>query len=293
LRTVDVRTSSGEVSIIDLSSAEDVTVVTTAGDVTLQDMTADSLDVSSMSGGLVLTNLRISGEAEIETSAGDVQIEQLSADSLVADTGSGELIVTGLDATGSVDLETVSGDVALREMKASSLAIRTKPGAIWVEDGVVDGALDLEAISGDITAIGVHAPSYNLTTSAGSIMLDGCGGPLNVRTVSGDVEIRRCVDAVLDIETSSGGVEFVGSLAAEGEHRVKSSVGDVQIEIPADTAFDLDIQTAHGDIDIDSDFAVVMTDFSEQAIEGQVNGGGPLLQIHSRSGSITLLSGAE
>jgi DUF4097 and DUF4098 domain-containing protein YvlB len=97
----------------------------------------------------------------------------------------------------------------------------------------------------------------------------------------------------LDVETSSGGVDFAGSLAAEGEHRVKSSVGDVQIELPAGAAFDLDVQTVHGDIDIDADFSVTMTRFGEQAIEGEVNGGGPLLQIHTRSGSVTLLSAAE
>lgn len=293
LRTVDVHSTSGEITMTNLGGAEDVTVVTSVGDVTLQDIAAADLAVSSTSGGLVLTNLRVSNEVTIKSSAGDVQMEQLSSGSLVVDTSSGELVASGLDVAGSVDLETTSGDVTLREVEASSLTIHTKPGTIWVEDGIVDSALDLEAISGDITAMSVHAPSYNLATSAGSIMLDGCGGPLNVRTVSGDVEIRNCSDAVLDIETSSGGVEFVGSPAAEGEHRVKSSVGDVQIEIPANTAFDLDIQTAHGDIDIDSDFSVVMTDFSEQEIEGQVNGGGPLLRVRTRSGSVTLLSGAE
>jgi DUF4097 and DUF4098 domain-containing protein YvlB len=116
---------------------------------------------------------------------------------------------------------------------------------------------------------------------------------VNVRTVSGDVEIRNCRDAVLDIETSSGSVDFSGSLAAEGEHRVKGSVGDVQMELPADAAFDLDVQTTHGDIDIDSNFSVMMTRVDEQAIEGEANGGGPLLLIHTRSGSVTLLSGAE
>lgn len=293
LRTVGVRSTSGEVTMMGLSGAEDVEVDTSAGDVTLQDITADRLAVSSTSGELVLTDLHVSNDAKVKTSAGDIQIEQLSAGSLIIDTSSGEVVVAELDAAGGVDLETTSGDVTLREMKAGSLTINTSSGAVWVEDGMVNGALDLEAISGDITAMSVHASSYNVVASAGGIVLDGCGGPLNVRTVSGDVEIRNCSGTVLDIETSSGSIDFVGSLAAEGEHRVKSSVGEVRIELPVDAAFDLDIQTAHGDIDIDTGFSVTMTRFGERAIEGEVNGGGPLLQIHTRSGSVTLLGGVE
>lgn len=293
LRAIDIRSGSGDIMVTGVSDAQDVKVGTSAGDITLQGIESDSLIASSSSGEINLVEMDISGAVKVRSMSGDVSIWQMSAESLVVGTSAGEFTAADLEVMGGIEIDTSSGDVTLREMEAESLSVHTGAGGVRAETGTLAGGLDLESTSGDITVMDVRAVSYKLVTSSGSVMLDGCRGPLYLRTSPGDVEIRHCSDAQLDIETSSGDVTFSGNLAAEGEHRVKSSVGDVRIKLPVDAAFDLDVQTAHGDIDIDSDFAVVMTDFSEQAIEGQVNGGGPLLQVYSRSGSITLLSGAE
>ena len=293
LRAIDIQSGSGDIMVTGVGDAQDVKIETLAGDITLQGIESDDLVVRSSSGEISLVEMDISGAVKVRSMPGDVNIWQMSAERLVVGTGAGEFTAADLEVMGGIEIDTSSGDATLREIEAESLFVHTSAGGIRVETGVLAGDLDLESTSGDITVKDVRAAFYKLVTSSGSATLDGCSGPLYFRTSPGDVEIRHCSDAQLDIETSSGEVNFSGSLAAEGDHRVKSSVGDVRIELPVKAAFDLDVQTAHGDIDIAPDFSVVMTSFDEQAIEGQVNGGGPLLQVYTRSGSVTLLSGAE
>jgi hypothetical protein len=58
--------------------------------------------------------------------------------------------------------------------------------------------------------------------------------------------------------------------------------------LPPDAAFDLDAETDFGSIK--TDFAVMVSEFEEKHMVGEVNGGGPSLQIRTDSGSITLVS---
>jgi hypothetical protein len=69
---------------------------------------------------------------------------------------------------------------------------------------------------------------------------------------------------------------------------VETGFGEVHLVLPADAAFDLDAKTDYGSIK--TDFAVTVTELEEKRIAGEVNGGGPLLQIHTDSGDISLES---
>ncbi|MCK4306085.1 MAG: DUF4097 family beta strand repeat protein, partial [Candidatus Eisenbacteria sp.] len=157
-----------------------------------------------------------------------------------------------------------------------------------VEDVTLDGGLDLENSSGDVMAVGVRATFCRLASVSGDLTLDGCNGPLDLQTYSGAVEVRNGTKVELALGTTSGKIHFSGSLHPRGEHRVESTSGDVHLVLPASAAFDLDLETISGDIQ--TDFAVTMTEFDRKHVTGQVNGGGPLLRISTSSGDITLES---
>jgi hypothetical protein len=103
-----------------------------------------------------------------------------------------------------------------------------------------------------------------------------------------DTRARPRREAVLALGTDSGEIYFSGSLSDEGMHQVETGFGKVHLVLPADAAFDLDAETDFGSIK--TDFAVMVSDFEEQHMIGEVNGGGPSLQIRTDSGSITLVS---
>jgi DUF4097 and DUF4098 domain-containing protein YvlB len=137
-----------------------------------------------------------------------------------------------------------------------------------------------------VTVDGVRALSYRLKSDSGNLTLDECSGPLDLQTGFGNVDVSDAAEAALMLKVSSGKIYFSGSLYAEGIHRVESGFGKVHLVLPSDAAFDLDAETEFGSIK--TDFAVMVTEFEEKHMVGEVNGGGPSLWIHTDSGDITL-----
>lgn len=242
----------------------------------------------SSSGNITLIGLSDSGDLVVETNFGDLVLRDITADSLTAHSGSGGVQVEGVTLDGALDLETSFGSVTVRDAAAESLTARSDSGEIKAEEITLNGALDLETNFGDVTAAGVRATSYRLKSSSGNLTLDGCSGLLDLQTDFGGIEVSNATEAGLTLKTDSGEIYFSGRLLAEGTNLVESGFGKIHLILPADAAFDLDAETDFGSIE--TDFAVMVTEFEEKHIVGEVNGGGPLLQIRTNSGDITLES---
>ena len=283
--SLQLASSSGDLMVSDVTGTVDLQTV--SGSIRVEKLNG-AVSVRSSSGDITLMGLNNAGDMGVRTVSGDVELRDVTADSLTAQTSSGKFTLTGLSDAGDGEVRTVSGDVKLRDVAGHSLTAHTSSGKIQLDEGTLSGTLDLETTSGNVTAVGIRATSYRLHSSSGDLTLDGCGGPLDIRTVSGRIEVENGTEAELAIETSSGKIQFSGSLYTQGEHRVKSVSGDVRLVLPADAAFDLDIETVSGSIQ--TEFAVTMTQFDKRRVAGEVNGGGPLLRINTSSGDVTLES---
>jgi len=192
----------------------------------------------------------VTGTAKLETSFGNIEVEEVRG-LVSAQSDSGDITLIGLSEGGDLEAETNFGKLVLRDITADSLTAHSDSGDVQVEAVTLDGVLDL-------------------------------------RTNFGDIEVRNATEAELTLKTDSGRIYFSGSLHAEGVHLVESGFGKVHLVLPADAAFDLDAETDFGSIK--TDFAVTVTEFEEKHIVGEVNRGGPPLQIHTDSGDITLES---
>ncbi|MFC7550805.1 DUF4097 domain-containing protein [Plantactinospora sp. GCM10030261] len=142
----------------------------------------------------------VTGAARIKTASGDVQLTRVDGD-LVINCASGDARIRRV--AGAVRAEFASGDLAVEEA-GGDLHARTASGDIEV--GTVSrGAVRLATASGDV-GVGIRAGTgvwLDLNTTSGTVnnrlaMADsptgtGDGGQLRleVRTVSGDIEIRR------------------------------------------------------------------------------------------------------
>lgn len=285
---IKVGASSGDVSLRSVTNAGDMAVEATAGRITFNDIDAETATINGSSGDVTLTNLEAAGDVSIGTTSGHVRLQELEAANLVIDVSSGGANLDELSIGGDVDIETSSGNVVLDGFAAASLKVRGSSSRIQISDGAIDGMLDLENTSSRISAVSVEAVSYRLVSSSGDVFLDGCSGLLSLRTTAGTIKVENATAAHLEIETSSGGVTFAGSLATEGASSVKSTAGNVRLTLPSDLAFDVDIATTSGNIR--TDFVVGMTTIDEDRVVGSVNDGGPLLEIKTSSGDVTLTS---
>ena len=90
---------------------------------------------------------------------------------------------------------------------------------------------------------------------------------------------------LLEARAASGNVTASGEPGAEWD--VNTSSGDIALRISSRSAFDLRASSASGRITTDHPLVVQGT-FRSRRLEGQVRGGGPLVELRAASGSIRI-----
>jgi hypothetical protein len=178
--------------------------------------------------------------------------------------GSGDQSIEGL--TGKLNLESGSGDMRLREA-GGPIYIRTGSGNVGARD--ISGAFDVECGSGDI-----------------SIEAKGEGGDSRVRTGSGTIQLRG-IKGGLRVESGSGDVSASGTQTAPWD--IRTSSGNVELELQSGAAFDLDAIAGSGNVVVDGPVAITVegdVGKAHHSIHGKVGGGGPLVTVHTGSGDV-------
>jgi hypothetical protein len=198
---------------------------------------------------------------------------------VIADTGSGSVTVRGMSAP--VNADTGSGSVKLENIT----------GPVVADTG--SGNVKLVNIVGDVRA----------DTGSGSIRADGVAGAFHGDTGSGSIYLLQTAPGDVVISTGSGSSELngvVGSVKASagsgritidgtqrGDWRLSTGSGSIRIALPDDAAFDLEARSNTGGIEIEHPLSVEGK-ISKRQISGQVRGGGPLLEVDTGSGGITI-----
>jgi len=177
---------------------------------------------------------------------------------------SGNIDVQGLG--GHADLEVVSGDITL---------------------GNAGKGAECNSVSGDVTVTSVIGDVFVKSVS-GDVRAREIKGSIDAESVSGELELTEVSEAnAVRAKALSGGVIYRGSINKAGTYTIKSHSGDVEMLIPAASAFDFEASTFSGDIQ--SDFEITMSGrVSEKELRGVVNGGGATVKLSSFSGDIRL-----
>jgi DUF4097 and DUF4098 domain-containing protein YvlB len=160
LGNVDAKTGSGDITVTDTSG--DVHVNSGSGDVRAQTVAGD-LTVNTASGDV--TAVRVAGALAVKAASADVRVDE---------------------ALGPVRITTASGDVQLGAVRGPELQVNSASGDVVV--GVPVGTrvwLDLSTVSGSTRS------DLEMTAGQSPPPGDGPTTSLQVRTISGDVHIRR------------------------------------------------------------------------------------------------------
>jgi hypothetical protein len=177
--------------------------------------------------------------------------------------GSGDQIIEG--TRGNVDLQTGSGDVKLSRLT---------------------GEIRLQTGSGDVRAMGISGPVRG-SAGSGNIEVEETGsGDVDLHTGSGNVSVRG-MQGTLHAEAGSGDVSAEGTQT--GTWEIRTGSGNVHVRLPANAAFDANISTGSGTLDIGAPITMTVqgrVQESHKQIVGKVRGGGPLLTLRTGSGDI-------
>lgn len=148
---------------------------------------------------------------------------------VTGDNASGDLSITG---AAGLDLRSRSGDIQLRDL-TGDVKLNVTSGDLTLDN--VDGKVDVEATSGDVEAKQVK------------------GGPVRLRTTSGDLRVELAEPTSVDAEGTSSDIEVIAPAGAYKVHTETRS-GDVKNDLTSDQSatHTIEATTVSGDVQLTS-----------------------------------------
>jgi hypothetical protein len=200
----------------------------------------------------------------------------------------------------NADIDTWSGPIAVSSLRGEVNA-HTSGGPLDF-DGI-EGAVNGRTSGGPITLVGgkgnatVHtsggpirinkaAGDVDASTSGGPISIEGNLGRVRARTSGGPILIKDA-SGPIDAFTSGGPVRASLIGQPTEECRLSTSGGGIDVTLARNIHMDLDASTSGGRVW--TDFAVPSDDERHsRQLRAPLNGGGPLLYLHTSGGGITV-----
>ena len=201
-----------------------------------------------------------------------------------------------------VNMHDISVDYEIAVPPDTTVRTRSGSGDQTIEG--TRGNADLQSGSGDLRLANL-AGEIRLQTGSGNVRAHDISGPVHGSAGSGDIQIDETGSGDVEVHTGSGNITVrgiqgafradagSGDITAEGTQtgtwEIRTGSGNVHVRLPSNAAFDAEITTSSGTIDVGP--AIEMTvqgrvQESRKSIRGKVRGGGPLLSVRTGSGDI-------
>jgi hypothetical protein len=200
-------------------------------------------------------------DAEVSTAGGSISVVRLKGE-VTARTSGGWLRFDRIE--GPIIGTTSGGGITITGARGRSV-VRTSGGMIRISDS-----------DGDVDA----------STSGGPIAIDGVSGSVKAHTSGGWIDARDIAGAI-DASTSGGPV--TASLRAQPQHecRLYTSGGNISLSLASDIHVNLDASASGGWVS--TDFPMPYTNGGRHNdLHGPLNGGGPVLYLHTSGGWINV-----
>jgi Toastrack DUF4097 len=201
-----------------------------------------------------------------------------------------------------VNMHDISVDYEIAVPPDTTVRTRSGSGDQTIEG--IRGNTDLQSGSGDLRLANL-AGEIRLQTGSGNVRAHDISGPVHGGAGSGDIQIDETGSGDVEVHTGSGNIVVhgiqggfradagSGDITAEGTQsgawEIRTGSGNVHVRLPGNSAFDAEITTSSGTIDIDSPLETTVqgrVQESRKSIRGKVRGGGPLLSVRTGSGDI-------
>jgi DUF4097 and DUF4098 domain-containing protein YvlB len=268
-----------------VSGPVDLAVQTRSGDVIVRSGAAGSVSIRAK---VYVMNHWLSGDRRTEVSdieqhpplrqdGNSIHIDNVTARNISIDyeitvpvdtavrshSGSGNQTIEGTH--GNADVQTGSGDVKLSQ---------------------IAGEIRLQTGSGNVRALEIAGPVRGGAGSGDIQVQEIASGDIDLRTGSGNVTVRG-IQGAFRGETGSGDITAEGTQA--GAWEIRTGSGNVHVRLPANAAFDADISTSSGKLEVNAPITITVQGRVEETrkrIVGKVRGGGSLLSLKTGSGDI-------
>jgi hypothetical protein len=192
--------------------------------------------------------------------------------------------VVSIPVNYNVAIKTSGGDIVVGDLDGKVRA-RTSGGNVVL--GKISGVIDANTSGGDVR-LREGLSATKLGTSGGNISVDRLVGPADLDTSGGDIKMGT-VENTVNASTSGGNVTADWIAALKGDCRLETSGGDVRVSVPRALGLSLDASTSGGQVHADGlTITIEKGGTGRSKLAGKVNGGGPVLKLHSSGGDISI-----
>lgn len=159
---------------------------------------------------------------------------------------------------------------------------------IYIPEGY-SKKLSIKVTSGDVKIDPANLSGFSVNSSSGEIVVKKIvAAELVLKSTSGVINVTECTAKDTKIEATSGKVNISYSQFEIGNVNIKTSSGNINVNLPGTAEFLLKAQTDSGNIQ--NDFAFSPGDSNDKKkIEGQIGKKGNKVTLKCASGNIAIL----
>ena len=171
---------------------------------------------------------------------------------------------------GLINLSRLQLDIYLPGEYSGDIIVSTSSGDLDIKD-MDPASFNFQSTSGGLFASSVEAGEIEIVSTSGAIVLIGSSGAMDINTVSGSL---------------TASLKYLGD-----DLNAKTLSGDVTIDLPGDSEFIFDLNSATGDIS--NAFGAKFSFVDSGSMEGTVGEGAFKITVESTSGDINILKGGK
>jgi hypothetical protein len=146
----------------------------------------------------------------------------------------------------------------------------------------IQGPVDCETDSGQIEILNIGS-AVSAASDSGAIHIRKAEGPVDARTDSGEIQAVEIGGAV-DAETDSGSIQITQTVQAPVNASTDS--GGISVKLAPSGGYTVRLRTDNGRLDTPQ-MSQIRT--SRQEVDGQIRGGGSVVNLETDSGDIEVL----
>jgi DUF4097 and DUF4098 domain-containing protein YvlB len=183
-----------------------------------------------------------------------------------------------VSSNGGIKISDVEGAAHLRTSNGS---IRLMKLIGQVDAQTSNGPIEVEDVSG----------GTNLRTTNGRVRADAIQGPFEANTSNGGIHVHLAslpTGTPLRLGTTNGGIDLTLDAPAKSDIRATTSNGPITMHLPADMGARLRAATSNSGITTDFEVRTEGS-LSKHHLDGTIGSGGPLLDLSTTNGHISLL----
>ncbi len=243
----------------------------------------------------------VSGPVDVESVIGKLMADRIAGNARLATQGGA---VEAGDIGGSLEASTWVGSINVARVRGQAV-LQSMGGNIQVQQA--DGLVRAETGAGGIRIIKAGG-AVDATTAGGQIWVGSAGGTVTAKNAAGAIQVgsapaARCesgagrillsnIAGSVQASTGFGSIEVVLPNRQTGDSYLATGNGDITLTIPSNLGV-----TIQAENDLADSPRRIVSEFPQVPVRvqgprlvagGPVNGGGPLVRISAKVGTITI-----